>query len=81
MSEEEELLATMVSEIYEMHSQTKRKVAYDHWAGSLQMLCLEARRAEIESDIIALAPRLATTHLRHLFCVKKMVFSCIFLQK
>lgn len=51
---EEMLLKTLVSEIFDLHMQAKRKIAYDQWSGSLQMLCLEARRQHIENELLAL---------------------------
>eukprot|EP00435_Cladocopium_sp_Y103_P045073 s1037_g12.t2 len=51
---EEMLLKTLVSEIFDIHMQAKRKIAYDQWSGSLQMLCLEARRQHIENELLAL---------------------------
>jgi len=53
-SMEERLMRTLVAEIFEMHMQSKRRISFDQWSGSLQMLCLEARRQHVENELLAL---------------------------
>ncbi|CAK9110246.1 Hypothetical protein (Fragment) [Durusdinium trenchii] len=51
---EEQLLSSMIAQIFETHVQVKGKIAYDNWAGSLQALCLEAKRGSIGAELVAL---------------------------
>ncbi|CAJ1373138.1 unnamed protein product [Effrenium voratum] len=51
---EENLLETMFAQMVEVHAGSKRKIAFDSWAGGLQMLCLESQRSKVEAEIKSL---------------------------